>query len=585
MNRPISSLWGVLLLLAFAARAASAQTLYGISNGFGTPAANMIYQIDPATGNLSNMVQVTIPDVEVGRSLALAARPSDGSLWGVVQPVGAPNSGRLLVTINPATGVATPIGVLGDAVSTIAFRADGTLYGVVGDGGTASETLFRISTVDASMTLAFPLGNGADGETIAFHPNGLMYHSSGNGTALFESVDVDTQTVTPIGTASGEAFAMGYSPTLNQMFISDIGSGLYTVDLTTGARTFVGDMSDQLGIGDNRGIAFVTPINDSCGNAIPVANGQTVFGHTTYATNDGSADCAASQTSPDVWYTFVPDCTAFYAASTSGAATNYDTAVSVHTGCPGTVENLVGCDDDSGGNLTSFAVFQGEAGQTYYIRVNGYNNLTGNFQMAVTGLPNDSCDRPIQVFDGTVGFSNRGATTDGSPSGLCTDVSGEQQILADVWFYYFGTCDGQVEVSTCGPIGYDSKLAVYAYEGEICPAGNPLGCNDDACGVAGLSSRVTFQGTVGGIYIIRVGGYFGSNGCGVLNVSCTPDNSCPVCAADYNQDGGVDGADVAAFFLDWENGLPCADVNLDGGIDGADVSFFYAFWEQGNCDS
>ena len=53
--------------------------------------------------------------------------------------------------------------------------------------------------------------------------------------------------------------------------------------------------------------------------------------------------------------------------------------------------------------------------------------------------------------------------------------------------------------------------------------------------------------------------------------------------ADFNQDGGVDGSDVEAFFNEWENGLGCADVNLDGGIDGADVEFFFAVWQEGGC--
>ncbi len=55
------------------------------------------------------------------------------------------------------------------------------------------------------------------------------------------------------------------------------------------------------------------------------------------------------------------------------------------------------------------------------------------------------------------------------------------------------------------------------------------------------------------------------------------------CAADYNSDGGVDGADVGAFFSDWEAAAGCADVNQDGGIDGADVGAFFAKWEAGGC--
>jgi hypothetical protein len=56
-----------------------------------------------------------------------------------------------------------------------------------------------------------------------------------------------------------------------------------------------------------------------------------------------------------------------------------------------------------------------------------------------------------------------------------------------------------------------------------------------------------------------------------------------LCPADFNQDGGVDGADVDAFFAAWENGETQADVNQDGGIDGGDVDTFFAAWENGGC--
>jgi hypothetical protein len=59
--------------------------------------------------------------------------------------------------------------------------------------------------------------------------------------------------------------------------------------------------------------------------------------------------------------------------------------------------------------------------------------------------------------------------------------------------------------------------------------------------------------------------------------------TCPPCAADFNQDGGVDGNDVGAFFDEWEGGGGCADANQDGGIDGADVDQFFTVWEQGSC--
>jgi hypothetical protein len=318
--------------------------------------------------------------------------------------------------------------------------------------------------------------------------------------------------------------------------------------------------------------------NNACLNATAVGTG-TVFGSTRCATNDGSTSCNVSTTSPDVWYVFTPDCTAFYDINTVGNS-DYDTALSVHTGCPGNVANQIACNDDYGTGVLSRVSVQLIAGIPYFIRVHGYNDIPGNFQLNLSALPdiNDSCSRIIQVSDGTTGFSTFGATTDGLPDELCGDVANDQQVNQDVWFYYVATCDGQVRVDTCGS-GYDTKLAVYA--SYSCPTVTPpVGCNNDACGT---QSMVTFNALAGQSFQIRVGGYQGNTGCGVLNILCTPGEGCPGCAADFNQDGGIDGVDVGAFFAFWETGEPCGDVNQDGGIDGADVDYFFAVWENGGC--
>ncbi len=57
-----------------------------------------------------------------------------------------------------------------------------------------------------------------------------------------------------------------------------------------------------------------------------------------------------------------------------------------------------------------------------------------------------------------------------------------------------------------------------------------------------------------------------------------PYPSC-LCPSDWNGDGGVDGADLTAFFGDWEAGE--ADLNTDGGTDGTDIGVFFDFWEGG----
>ncbi|MBS0195929.1 MAG: immunoglobulin domain-containing protein [Planctomycetes bacterium] len=90
---------------------------------------------------------------------------------------------------------------------------------------------------------------------------------------------------------------------------------------------------------------------------------------------------------------------------------------------------------------------------------------------------------------------------------------------------------------------------------------------------------------------------YGVDDTDVGEYSCRVENSCgevvsevamltvsdAICAADFNQDGGVDGADVSDFFVAWEVGGALADVNQDGGVDGADVSAFFIAWENGGC--
>jgi hypothetical protein len=61
------------------------------------------------------------------------------------------------------------------------------------------------------------------------------------------------------------------------------------------------------------------------------------------------------------------------------------------------------------------------------------------------------------------------------------------------------------------------------------------------------------------------------------------DVACPVCAADFDSNGGVDGGDLAAFFGEFEAGSRCADVDGNGGIDGGDLGFFFVAFEAGGC--
>jgi hypothetical protein len=51
------------------------------------------------------------------------------------------------------------------------------------------------------------------------------------------------------------------------------------------------------------------------------------------------------------------------------------------------------------------------------------------------------------------------------------------------------------------------------------------------------------------------------------------------CFADYNNDEGIDGDDVIAFFADWDTNRSCADVDNSDGVDGDDVIAFFGAWD------
>jgi len=144
------------------------------------------------------------------------------------------------------------------------------------------------------------------------------------------------------------------------------------------------------------------PHSDFCSQAGDACPGS-YSGTTTGMTNDGSAGCGSSNSTPDVWYRYIPQ--------TSGTLTldlcdsSFDTVVSVHTGCPGTASNQIGCNDNAGWFVCGILpVDQSKlsvsvtAGQTYHIRVSG-NNVTGAYSMTLSGpncVPGPTCDDGIQ---------------------------------------------------------------------------------------------------------------------------------------------------------------------------------------------
>src|ERR1043166_4981269 len=141
---------------------------------------------------------------------------------------------------------------------------------------------------------------------------------------MFESVNVDTQVVTPIGTAVGEMFAMGYNPANGQLYGSDISGNLFTISIATGARTQIGFINSP---NDNRGLAFVgtiCPTPTPTPTATATATATTTFTPTATATFTPTPTATRTPTSTPTataTATFTPTATATFTPTATATAT------------------------------------------------------------------------------------------------------------------------------------------------------------------------------------------------------------------------------------------------------------------------
>ncbi len=170
-------------------------------------------------------------------------------------------------------------------------------------------------------------------------------------------------------------------------------------------------------------------VNDDCAGALQVGDG-TYFGDTSTATPDGEG---CYEGAPDVWFAYSSPATVDVVADTFGSG--YDTALTVHTGCPGTWDNQIACNDDTFSTQSAVA-FEAQAGATYYVRVTGCcgdGGATGPFTLnvgpggiiagrvtdAMTGAPVPSVELLVlSDFGASAGFAVTGPDGDYTVPGL-----------------------------------------------------------------------------------------------------------------------------------------------------------------------
>ncbi|MFO0832622.1 MAG: hypothetical protein U0637_12375 [Phycisphaerales bacterium] len=370
----------------------------------------------------------------------------------------------------------------------------------------------------------------------------------------------------------------------------------------------VGDMTDDNNSATNPGAAYAlnleedVAVGDTCANPLEIPAGDYT-GCTTMATPSAGSGTittcgnGGNGQGNDVWFIFQPACDGNAIFDTFGSS--FDTVLSVHSGCPtilgGSTSML--CNDDASfaapHNRDSLLTFNFTGGETYYIRVTGYNQASGQFvlrHLYTYGVSNDTCATASTVGSayGTWQFNNCSATTD--PLGtLCSGTYNH-----DVWYRWNSTVSGPVNINTCGST-FDTVLAVYAGTQQSCPTqvNQAIACNDDSfdtctVGETSYQSNVTITAQAGQSYLIRIGGWSSTEfGPGQLNI--TQGSYCG--DIDFNNDGLFPDTQDIDDLLNVFSGGACStgncdsiDFNTDGLFpDTMDIDAFLSVFSGGPC--
>ena len=210
----------------------------------------------------------------------------------------------------------------------------------------------------------------------------------------------------------------------------------------------VGGFNDSLAsvFGLNIACTTVLPVNDECLTPLPVTYGANGPFSNACATGSVPAFSCSISPSKDLWFLFTASFTAPHTIDTLGSL--MDTVMQVDDSCGGL---SLGCNDD-----ISFPTFPESrlvlnlvAGNTYRVRIGGFNNAVGNIV--------------VNVRTGTLGGSITPNTTVSlCPSSAVLDVTGDP---------YIG---GTLSISITGGTGL--PFTGYGFS-PLLPIPSPCGCD------------------------------------------------------------------------------------------------------------
>jgi hypothetical protein len=307
------------------------------------------HQVDTCGGNSGSVVAINATGVAIAIHTNAGCTTTTGSNSGTAVTLGALQTAITALS----TGSSTPPANDACANATVLAR---------GNNGPFSS-LFATA---GSPFACVPSGTNDVWFTYAATATGLHTFATCSATRNFDTVL--------------EVFS-GTCAALSSLACNDdsctVGSSV-TVTLTAGQtyRIHVGGFNAAVG---NFDIAVTAPnvAGDDCTAPIPIVLGQNGIYTNNAATLSTPAWTCGLGNMNDLWFSFTANCTAPTTFATCPVGRTLDTVMSIYSGACAT-PTLLACNDDFC-TLGSQLTVNMTAGQTYLVRVGGYNNTFGSF--------------------------------------------------------------------------------------------------------------------------------------------------------------------------------------------------------------
>lgn len=405
--------------LAFSLVNAARTTLYGTSTsvnvatlpggtglcvGGSTPGAACVTGTCAGGGTCdvdddSNLTTFTFAnDVNVSGDFLLAARPQSLSnlvRWADTSPDTAYENSAYNAW-NPFPSMAN---TGSDYVFRIYARVPGTPTATV--VATVTPTPMVTGTTTQTATPAVTSTSAATSTPIATATTGATSTPVPTSTAIATTTAAATTTPVPTGTVNATTTPVP-TATVNAT-ITPVPTGTVNATITP-ARTATATVNatttpaaTATTVRTTTPVASTTPVPTAtagagaCSAVISIPSAGGVFSGSTAGASSLAATCASTNTAPEQVYSWTPTRSGNAVIETCGAATSFDTVVSVRqASCTSGQER--GCNDDTTNcNTGEPSTYHGSrvrvrvnANQTYFIVVDGYGGASGTYQLRVT---------------------------------------------------------------------------------------------------------------------------------------------------------------------------------------------------------